>query len=152
MAVSEFALLKNMPVFGGMKPEVLQKIADESELVCRNSGDYFFREDDRADSIYVLQSGTVLIEKLWNEAPVIIRRLGEGDCFGEMSLIDLQPRSASVLAETDCEAMEVSLKMLHDLYRSDLEQYAIIMMNMGREVSRRLRNTSQKLFALEQST
>lgn len=147
----ELKLLRNMPVFGGLNSESLKTIlamAQSCEVV---AGDYFFREGDAAKSLYVLRNGTVRIEKHGSAGtPVAIRELSNGDCFGEMSLIDLRARSASVLAETDCVAIEISLKMLHDLYASNLEQYAIIMMNMGREVSRRLRTVSDRLFELEQ--
>lgn len=147
----ELKLLRNMPVFGGMNSESLKTILHGAEEFEVSASDYFFREGDAARSLFVLRTGTVQIEKLGAEGqPVVIRKLSQGDCFGEMSLIDLQPRSASVVAETDCLGMEIALKTLHELYSSDLEQYAIIMMNMGREVSRRLRTVSAKLFELEQ--
>ena len=44
-------------------------------------------------------------------------RLAEGDCFGEMALIDFQPRSASVKAESRCRAIEVPTKSLRLLYQ-----------------------------------
>ena len=66
-----------------------------------------------------------------------------------MSLIDMQPRSASVRALEACEALEISIPSLHQLYKVDVEQYAMIMMNMGREVSRRLRKADERLFQLE---
>jgi CRP-like cAMP-binding protein len=69
-----------------------------------------------------------------------------------MAIIDLQSRSASVRAVTDCRAIKINRATLHELYRKDLEQYAIIMMNMGREVSRRLREVSERLFEVDQSS
>ena len=146
----QLKLLRNMPVFGGLKPESLQTILELTELREVVAGDHFFSEGDPATSLYVLREGTVRVEKRGpGDEPIVIRCLKQGDCFGEMSLIDLQPRSATVTAQSDCTAIEISLKTLHELYAADLEQYAIIMMNMGREVSRRLRTVSEHLFELQ---
>lgn len=148
MCEADLKLLRKMPIFGALNDSTLQLLVDEAELKSVASGAYFFREGDRAGSLYVLQKGAVVVERQWNEQPVIVGRLGEGDCFGEMSLIDLMPRSASVRADQDCQAMEIKFASLNKLYRRELEQYAIIMMNMGREVSRRLRLFEQRLFSL----
>ena len=109
------ALVRQMPVFGGLKSETIEHVFENSDRCFRHCGEYFFREHECASSLYVIQSGSVKIEKLWQGEPVVIRNLEDGDCFGEMSLIDLQPRSASVVAVTDCQTIEISLKLLHEL-------------------------------------
>ncbi|MGI9517977.1 MAG: Crp/Fnr family transcriptional regulator [Pirellulaceae bacterium] len=150
MVDANIKLLRQMPVFGGLNDAALQLILAQSESVFVAEGDYFFREGDKANSLFVLQSGRVVVERHWHDKTVPLGKLGKGDCIGEMALIDLQARSASVRAEVDCESIEISLRSLHALYQQDLEQYAIIMMNMGREVSRRLRIVDDRLFSLEQ--
>ena len=150
MSEAYFTLLRNMPVFGGLNDNALQLIVSESAVVEVAAGDYFFHEGDRGKSLFVLERGVVVIERLYRDQPVVLGRLREGDCIGEMSLIDMMPRSASVLAEEDCRAIEITLASLHRLYKQELEQYALIMMNMGREVSRRLRLSDNRLFSLEQ--
>lgn len=151
MSETHLAILRQMPVFGGLSCDALSLILDQSELRRASPGEYFFRENDEANSLYVIQCGSVVVEKEWQGSQVQIARLAAGECFGELSLLDLQSRSASVKAETDCETIRISIRLLHDLFRQDLEQYAIIMMNMGREVSRRFRATSDKLFELTQN-
>ena len=141
-----------MPVFGGLGSETLAFILAHSELCQRAAGVYYFHENDEARSLYVIQKGSVVVEKDWQGSAVPLANLGPGECFGELSLLDLRSRSASVKAETDCETIRISIRLLHDLYRQDLEQYAIIMMNMGREVSRRFRAISDKLFELQQTS
>lgn len=145
-------MMRKMPIFAGLSDSALTLILDHSKTVEVQAGDHFFREGDPADSFFVVKSGAVLIEKSWRGTPIKLRRLGIGDCVGEMAIMDLLGRSASVRAETDCQAIEIPRTTLHKLYQQDLEQYAIIMMNMGREVSRRLRSASEKLFAIEQTT
>ena len=66
--------------------------------------------------------------------------------IGEVALIDFCPRSASVLADEDCTAIELSSSDLRAVYNRDLKQYALIYMNMGRELGRRLREADERLF------
>ena len=77
---------------------------------------------------------------------MLVRRFGPGDCFGEMALLDLYPRSASVRAEADCTAIELAPDNLLRLFEHDAEQFALIQMNIAREMSRRLRATDELLF------
>lgn len=151
MVTTRIELLRQMPVFGGLKTDALELILEQSSSVIAAEGDFFFHEGDAAESLFVLDSGTVLIQRLRDGEPVELGRLAAGDCFGEMSLIDFQPRSASVMAETNCQAIEIPCRVLRSLYRHDLEQYAMIMMNLGREVSRRLRAADDCLFHLQQN-
>jgi CRP-like cAMP-binding protein len=145
-----FDLLRRMPVFGGLNDATLQLILSRSQIVFVASGAYFFHEGAGAESFFVLEKGSVLIERKWEQSTLELGRLRRGDCIGEMAIIDLMPRSASIRAEVDCEAIEITLRVLRELYKQEVEQYAIIMMNMGREVSRRLRNADDQLLALEQ--
>jgi CRP-like cAMP-binding protein len=94
----------------------------------------------------VLEAGRAVVMKAWRGRDFILNDLGPGDCFGEMALMDLQPRSASVRAETDCRAIEVGNDDLLHLYACDVEQFALLQMNIGREVCRRLRATDDLLF------
>jgi CRP-like cAMP-binding protein len=63
-----------------------------------------------------------------------------------MSLIDLGRRSASVFALSDCKAIELTSTSLLELYEHHLEQFALIQMNISRELSRRLRIADEALF------
>ena len=63
-----------------------------------------------------------------------------------MALLDLSPRSASVRADEDCSAIRITPDNLLRLFEHDAEQFALIQMNIGREISRRLRITDELLF------
>ncbi len=145
-----FDLLRRMPVFGGLNDDSLNLIVNRSSEISVPAGAYFFREGEGANSFYVLQEGTAIVERTCGQSTLELGRFKRGDCIGEMAIIDLMPRSASVRAEVDCQALELALRSLHELYKQDLEQYAIIMMNMGREVSRRLRRADDQIMLLEQ--
>lgn len=147
MSASEpIEFLQQMPVFGGIKEATLHLLLKEIEHVNVNKGDFFFKEDDHGNSMFVLTSGSVAVLKKHADKDYLLANLEKGDCFGEMELIDLCPRSASVLAIEDSTALEVTGKNLYRLYQEDIVEFAMIHMNMGREVSRRLRETDEKLF------
>ena len=146
MQASRIQLLQAMPLFGGIREETLKLILERSSIVSVAEGDFFFREDDEAESMFVLESGKVAVLKNWKGHEYLLRNLAKGDCFGEMSLMDMRHRSASVVAVEPCSAMELSSASLFALYEKDLEQFTLIQMNMGREVSRRLRDADERLF------
>ena len=145
MESSRIALLQQMPLFGGISEGALQLLLDVSRDVRVKAGGYFFREGEPGESMFVLESGTVEVRKKAPQGSLVLSRLGPGDCFGEMALIDLAPRSAAVQALGDCSGFKIFAAGLHRLYERDLEQFALIQMNMARELSRRLRATDERL-------
>jgi CRP-like cAMP-binding protein len=63
-----------------------------------------------------------------------------------MALLDLHPRSASVQAIEACTALALSTASLFRLYETDVAQFALVQMNIARELSRRLRAADERLF------
>jgi CRP/FNR family transcriptional regulator, cyclic AMP receptor protein len=66
--------------------------------------------------------------------------------------MDHCPRSASVRAVEDCVAIHISAANLYQVYAQDLKQFALMQMNMGREVCRRLREADNMLFGVKLGT
>ena len=146
MQLLRLELLQRMPIFGAIRDDALLFLLDQAREVSVAAGAYFFSENDQANSMFVLESGRVVVFKSWQGRDVVLNHMQAGDCFGEMALMDLCPRSASVRAETDCVAIEFGSGDLMRLFERDAEQFALIQMNMGREVCRRLRSTDEMLF------
>ena len=144
-------LLQRMPVFGALDERALHFLVECARHRDVPAGRWFFREGDEARSMYVLESGRAVVTRQWQGREIELNRFGPGDCFGEMALMDLQPRSASVQADTDCQALLLAADDLFRLYEHDLEQFTLIQMNLGREVSRRLRDADEALFRLSMS-
>lgn len=149
MQQTRIEALQRMPIFGGIRADMLEFLVNEAEMTTVQGGQYFFRENDKATAMYVVETGEVSVLKSWNDEQYEIGRLGPGDCFGEMALMDLFPRSASVLAVPDCTAITLSTESVYHLYEKDLEQFALIQMNIGRELSRRLRIADVRLFSFK---
>lgn len=139
-------LLQRMPIFGAIKAQTLELLLRHAADVRIPDGDFFFREGDAADAMFVLERGRVSVVRRWKGRDYPLPDLGAGDCFGEMALIDLFPRSASVVALEDCSAIRLANADLYRVYKADIEQFALIQMNIARELSRRLRIADERLF------
>lgn len=146
MPQDSIELLQAMPLFGGVSEASLRLLLGSSRKLVLASGEFFFRENEPGTSMFVLREGRVAIVKSWGSRNHLLRYLEAGDCFGEMALLDLYPRSASILAVDKCTAIEIPADSLHQLYQQDPEQFALIFMNIGRELSRRLRVADRRLF------
>ena len=151
MLATRIELLQGMPIFGAIREDVLRALVEQANVVAVPAGGYFFREGEDAQGMFVLEAGCAAVLKNWQGRKYKLHEFRRGDCFGEMALMDLMPRSASVKALEDCSAIELRPDHLMRLFERDVEQFALIQMNMGREVCRRLRATDERLFAAEMS-
>jgi CRP-like cAMP-binding protein len=152
MEQARIELLQGMPIFGGVRANILQFLLGLCPVESVSKDAFFFREGDQADSMFVLEAGKVAVLKSWHGQDHLLRTLNHGDCFGEMAVMDLNPRSASVRALEDCTAIRISAANLYQVYAQDLKQFALIQMNMGREVCRRLRALDDRLFNVRMET
>ena len=84
MQVARIELLQRMPVFGGIRADILRFLLDLCPVVSVPANEFFFREHDQADSMFVLEAGKVAVLKSWRGQEFLLRILKEGDCFGEM--------------------------------------------------------------------
>ena len=146
MQSTRIELLQRMPVFGAIRDDALLFMLNQARAAVVPAGAFFFREGDQASSMFVLEAGNASVIKSWQGREFVLHSLGPGDCFGEMALMDLLPRSASVRADVDCHTLEFGSTELLRLFERDAEQFALIQMNIGREVCRRLRATDDLLF------
>jgi CRP/FNR family transcriptional regulator, cyclic AMP receptor protein len=146
MQEARIELLQRMPIFGGIRTEVLRFLLVTCPIASVPAGDFFFREDDQGDSMFVLETGKAAVLKFRDGQYRLLKTFNEGDCFGEMAVMDHCPRSASVCAVEDCIAIRISSANLYEVYVRDIKQFTLIQMNMGREVCRRLREADNLLF------
>jgi len=141
-------LLREMPIFGGLRDDLLEVIGASARRVSIPRGSFFFREGEEGGSLFVLERGRVSIAKEWGGRSHSQSQLKQGDCFGELSLLDLGRRSASIRADDDCVALELTSAEILRICQSDVEQLALVYMNMARELARRLRSADRRLFEL----
>src|SRR5580700_4008335 len=134
--------LSEIGLFGALSGDVLAHLAATLKQVSSLPGEMIFREGDLAHEMFVLLDGEVEVVKRSRAGREHrIALLGPSDCFGEMSLIDMQARSATVRAVAPSRLLRISSEDMDALYRHDLKSYALITLNIARDLSRRLRVT-----------
>ena len=118
-------LLQAMPFFGAVSDNTVSLILDLSQTLITVAGQYFFSEGDEGDSLYILERGQAIVFKHSQGSEYVLRRAKTGDCFGELALIAMESRYASVRAELDCQSIKIPSSALHSLYQQDREQFHV---------------------------
>jgi CRP/FNR family transcriptional regulator, cyclic AMP receptor protein len=144
------AFLLATPFFGGLSDASLESLI--SMLVERrfDSGAVVIAEGEPGRSMFIVHSGRLLVSKLAESGDAIaIGRLDSGDFFGEMTLIEMQNRSATVVAESPTVLYELTAQKLYAFYKADIHGYVMVMQNINRELCRRLRRSGERIAKLE---
>jgi CRP-like cAMP-binding protein len=133
--------LANIGLFGGLSQETLDILAASLPTSRVEAGDMVVSEGDQSTQMFVVIAGELeVIKKGKSGGDVRVAVLGPSDWFGEMSIIDVQPRSASVRAVAPTLVLSITADHVENLlYRRDVKDYALFIMNIARELSRRLR-------------
>jgi CRP-like cAMP-binding protein len=138
--IATAAELRDIGLFGGLSDETLQHLASSLRIINRGAGELVFAEGAEAREFYVLLRGEVEIFKASKAgAEARLARLSSKHWFGEMSVFDVQRRSASVRTLLPCRLLVVTARDLDALYRRDLKSYTLLVLNVTREIARRLR-------------
>ncbi|UPJ50010.1 cyclic nucleotide-binding domain-containing protein [Bradyrhizobium sp. 200] len=144
------AFLLATPFFGGLSDASLEFLV--SMLVERHfeAGAAVVAEGEPGRSMFIVHSGELVVSKLGDFGRVIrMAGLEPGDFFGEMTLIEMQNRSASVVAESPTVLYELTAQKLYTCYKVDIHAYVIVMQNINRELCRRLRRADNRIAELE---
>ncbi|WP_314948894.1 cyclic nucleotide-binding domain-containing protein [Bradyrhizobium cosmicum] len=139
------AFLLATPFFGGLTDASLDLLM--SMLVeCRfDAGATVVAEGDPGRSLFIVKSGRLTVSKRANSGSVIpISVLEPGDFFGEMTLIEMQNRSATVVAESPTVLYELTAQKLYACYKTDIHAYVVVLQNINRELCRRLRRSDER--------
>lgn len=132
--------VRDIGLFGGLDDETLSSLLSELRVVEMEPGETVFRENDRGREMFVLLGGEMeVVKQSRGEARSRVAMLGPGDWFGEMSILDVMPRSATVRAVAFSRVLRIGAGDLDSLYRRDPKSYALLVLNLAREMSRRLR-------------
>lgn len=132
--------LREIGLFGGLSDEALDVLTHELHAAFMGAGVEVTREGEHAREMFVVLSGELEVvrnSKGGHEGRVAI--LGPGSWFGEMSIVDVQPRSATVRTVAPSMLVRVTAEDLDRLYRRDMKSYLLLILNIARELSRRLR-------------
>jgi len=133
--------LREVGLFGGLDDETLAVLARELPQVRVQVAERVVSEGDPARDMFVVLDGELeVLKKSASGGEVRVALLGPSGWFGEMSILDVQPRSATVRATAPSRLLRISAESVDKLlYRRDLKAYSLFVMNVARELSRRLR-------------
>jgi CRP/FNR family cyclic AMP-dependent transcriptional regulator len=108
------------------------------------AGEYLFREGDISDTMYVVKEGIISVRKKKSAAYIEIGTIHSKEVLGELSFFDRRPRSASAIAITDVEALEIDFESLDKIY-TKVPDYIKTMMAAVAERLRRANDTIRRL-------
>ncbi len=143
--------IKKIYIFEDLKDEDLDQIYALAQRRNYMAGETIVFEGDEGDSCFLLVRGSVEVTKT-DEASgeeEKIGRLGTGSYFGEMALLGLYTRTATVTALEPTEAMEIEGKPLHDLFYDHPKVGMAFYRAMARGLVKRLRDTTDEVSYLK---
>ncbi len=111
------AILRSEPLFQCLSDGQVDNLVKQSELNHFGRGERVIEEGAEGDSMFILLRGAAEVSVSKNGSTIPVATLRSGDCFGEMSLLTGEKRSASVRAEGDCYVMEISKDVMGDVIR-----------------------------------
>lgn len=128
--------LQKLPLFSELPQDMLREIARTMDKLDLGAGDEIFHKGDPGDALYVIRTGWVkIVTEDAHGEELVLNQCGPSDAIGEMSLVDGQPRSASVVALSDAEIYRLS----RDNFLSILDDHPALALDIIRNISARLR-------------
>ena len=145
MALSPIEVLRKVPLFAGLGENDLAAFAELTRERSYPKGSVIVFEDDPGDALYLVAAGQVKVVIIAEDGrEVILSVLGEGSFFGEMAVIDDEPRSAHVIAMED----SVVLALRREDFRARLRASPEVGIALLKELSRRLRRADDQIGSL----
>jgi CRP-like cAMP-binding protein len=143
----EAATLQKYPFFGGLLPEQIEEILPLMEEEWYEAGVCIIAEGQANSTLRFILEGRARAEK----GGLLLAEFGKGDVFGEMEVLDVMPSTATIAAQTQTRILTLSRRALHTLYKTDTKVFSMIIMNLARDLSRRLRRMNDWVLQAEQS-
>jgi small-conductance mechanosensitive channel len=111
------SILQNDPLFRCLSEEQIESLIEQANVVHFGRGERVIEEGADGQSMFILVHGSAQVSVSQNGSLIRVGALREGDCFGEMSLLTGEKRTATVRAEHDCAVLEISKPVMADLLR-----------------------------------
>ncbi|MDB6146366.1 MAG: MscS Mechanosensitive ion channel [Spartobacteria bacterium] len=111
------AILRGEPLFQCLSDPQIDTLVQQSRLNHFGRGEHVIEEGAEGDSMFVLLSGAAQVSIAKNGSSIPVATLNSGDCFGEMSLLTGERRSATVRAQGDCYVMEIGKPVMAEIIR-----------------------------------
>jgi small-conductance mechanosensitive channel/CRP-like cAMP-binding protein len=112
------AILRSEALFESLSDEQIESLVQQSQVSHFGRGERVIREGAEGDSMFVLLRGSAEVSISKNGTSISVATLKAPDCFGEMSLLTGEHRTATVRAQTDCQVMEIGKPVMAELLRA----------------------------------
>ncbi len=136
-SVERLLFVRGVPIFNELRDDFLVRLASVMDELSFPANYSIFTQGQEGRSLYILVSGQVRVHIEDRD----LAQLEKGTCFGEMSLFDAEPRSATVTTLETCECLMLTQMQLYDA----IDETPDIAINIIRLLSRRIRELNQKL-------
>jgi CRP-like cAMP-binding protein len=136
-------LLREVPMFSGLAPEDLEKIADIAHEQLYSARGIICREGEPGDALFIIVSGDVdVVKSVGKQESILATRTG-GDFVGEMAIIEASPRSATLRAVNDVRVLSID----GDAFKSILLDRPEVAVSVLRHMSARIRSLNERVGA-----
>jgi len=143
-----FDALASIPVLTGINPAAQTLLAEEGIVRDFAPGTWIVREGEKGHSLFILVEGDVeVIKNADSPHAVTLAVLHQGTFFGEMCIVEPMPRAASVRTLAQVRAIEIKAATLYHLFKQMPDQYSIVLLNLERDMARRLRKLDEAFAA-----
>jgi signal transduction histidine kinase len=140
-------ILKKVPFFSRLSDQDLQKLISMGETISLRVNQVVYQEGDESESMFVILDGRVRIYKVDDRGRDLeLATLAAGDFFGELALLDSQPRSATVVCLTACEFFVINQIAFMGLL---LRSRARIIYSVFADLTGKIRETTEAYFKEE---
>jgi CRP-like cAMP-binding protein len=136
-------IVDQISLFGGLEPAQLDRLLDLMGEVDYAANEQIFAIGDQPSHIYIVLEGRVRLDFGNPAHPLTDIHFDVGACFGETSVIGIQPHSASAISDASTRLVVLSRAALLNLFQSDTALFALLVLNIAREAARRLHATDQ---------
>jgi CRP-like cAMP-binding protein len=144
-------ILSDIAIWGGVTEEQCHKIFKRLETGIFKEGENIFQKGDEPSHIYIVRKGKIGLMIIDQQINLLKKTLVTGESFGVASLMAMRRHTSTALALEDSEVLVLSREALWQLRREDIALFALLMMNIARELARRLKLTDDILLGYMQT-
>jgi len=134
-------MLQNVPIFAGLDTAALDLLWGSATETKAPAGTVIVREGEAGNRFFLVGDGAVRVCRHFGTPNELeLGRIKPGDFFGEMCILETLPRSATVQALDDTTLYSLTSLVFYRLYQAMPAQHSILILNIARDLSRRLRH------------
>jgi CRP/FNR family cyclic AMP-dependent transcriptional regulator len=129
---------------GGLNESALNLLAKAAQRMVVPAGTSIVREGEPGNQMFLIESGAVRVcKRLGQPDETELATLGPGAFFGEMCILETLPRCATVQATVETVVIRLSSLTYYHLYRTMPDQFGLLILNLARDLSRRIRRLDE---------